>query len=284
MHCGGSSTARAGHPGPRLARYGHGALRNPGRRRAVIPRSGAVVRRALAYGIDRVAIARESERSFGERERVSRWTAPCSSRTARYYRPNWKRLPLHDPLRRGACSSRRAAAAGPDGIYACAGKRLSLRFVTIAGRRVAERTLELVQAQLRRVGIEVDAQLRRLPRSSSDQILATGDFDVALFGVGSDASIVGALTIFGCGQRAELHRLLPAARHRATSTRRRAFSTRRSGARPEPLDARLAKDVPVIPLVPVRRPLRVRCDGPRLRLRRRRPLRLWDAENWWLAS
>ncbi len=138
----------ASWPGPAMEHFvfrvgpgGHPALRLK------------LVRQALAFGIDRVAIAREIQRE-----------APAASRspldstvflpTEASYRPNWSRY-RYDVARAQRLLGQAGCRRGADGIYACVGERLRLRVVTSAGAAVRQRVVELAAAQLRRVGVEV---------------------------------------------------------------------------------------------------------------------------------
>ena len=108
-----------------------GALRVPDRHRRP---SGApqnkLVRRALAYGIDRDAIVR---RSSGSSTRLSAERQRRVPDTEPPLPAELERLPLPPGPWRAACSSRRAAAAARTASTSAPGERLSLRFVTTAG-------------------------------------------------------------------------------------------------------------------------------------------------------
>ena len=181
-----------------------------------------LVRQALAFGIDRVAIARDIQ---GD--------APASIRrpmdstvflpTEPSYRPNWSQY-RYDVARSRRLLERAGCRRGPDGIYECAGERLRLRFVTSADAPERERILELAAAQLREVGVDVD--LRYAPSTVFlTQILPGGDFDAALF---SWSGVAGGVAVWPealCGDRAELRWLLQS----TGSTRRRAERHRKHG-------------------------------------------------------
>ena len=127
-----------------------------------------LVRRALAFGIDRVQIARVCwPRRDGDRR-------PLDSTVflpERDYRPSWSGY-RYAPTGHGACRAGRLPH-GSDGVYVCNEQRLSLRFVTTAGVPERAAVLQLVQAQLRRVGIEVVLSFTPQDRCSG-QILPNG--------------------------------------------------------------------------------------------------------------
>ena len=102
---------------------GHPALRNP------------LVRRALAYGIDRVAIAR----TIGTPLEDARPTEPFDSvvfpALSPYYRPNWKGY-RYRPAQARRLLEQAGCRRGQDRIYSCDGERLELRFLSALRRRV----------------------------------------------------------------------------------------------------------------------------------------------------
>ena len=235
-----------------------------------------LVRRALAYGIDRVAIVREL---FGDLDPTYR---PSDSavflNNDRHYKPAWSRY-RYRPAHARRLLERAGCRAGPDGIYVCAGERLSLRVYTTAGAPLRQRTVELIQRQLRRAGVEV------VPTSSLRAFTSSGRFSPAAtstspsfawFGSGQP----GGKSVFGCGgdqnytgycQRLVTSDLDQAERILDAEARARVLQR---------ADRRLANDVPVIPLYQIpfviayRKALRNVVAAPF------NPL--WKAENWWL--
>jgi peptide/nickel transport system substrate-binding protein len=125
----------------RIGPGGHPALKNK------------LVRRALAFGIYRVALVREL---YGD---IDPTWGPLDSAVfltqAPRYRQTGARIRYRPPQARRLLE-RAGCRLGGDGVYECAGERLSLRFVTTAGLTTRERVLSLVQQQLRQVGIEVE--------------------------------------------------------------------------------------------------------------------------------
>ena len=247
----------------RIGPGGHPALRNK------------LVRRALAYGIDRVAIVRQLFGEIDPKYRPSDSTMFLN--TNRYYRPTWSGYRYRPDLARrllGQAGCRR----GGDGIYVCAGERLSLRFLTIAGTRLRERGLQLMQSQLRQVGIEVVIAFVPFPVLLG-QIVPSGDFDAVSFTFFATDQL-GGKGIYGCGgpqnfsgycQRLVTSDLDQADRILDADQRARVLNR---------VDRQLAKDVPVIPLYQVPFVLAYR-DAVRNVVPSPNNL-FWNAENWWL--
>ena len=142
-----------------------------------------------------------------------------------------------------AVSSSRRAARGGDGIDVCSGRRLSLRFGTSGGQQLRALTLQLVQEQLRRVGVEVVPVF--------GQSALTSGVDVQLFSWFESPDPTGFKDIFGCGgsqnftgycQRLVTSDLDEADRILDADQRARVLNR---------ADRRIARDVPVIPLYQV---------------------------------
>jgi peptide/nickel transport system substrate-binding protein len=243
----------------RVASGGHPALRNK------------LVRRAFAHSIDRAEIVR---RIWGELDPTYR---PLHSalffNNDRNYVPNWAGYTYRPNLARSLLE-RAGCHRGADRIYSCGGKRLSFRFSTLP-TRARERGLELMEPQLRRVGIEV---VLSYGRGVFDQIFK-GDFDVVSFAwINVDG--FRHKDVYGCGgdqnysgycQRLVTADLDQADRILDDAQRARVLNR---------ADRRLAKDVPVIPLyqipwvVAYRDTIRNIVPSP--------DNLFWNAEDWWL--
>ncbi len=248
----------------RIGPGGHPALEKP------------LVRRALAYGIDRVAIAR----TIGGLSRASRAALEPSDSVvyvpnSRYYEPNWRRY-RYRPAEARRLLEQAGCSLGRNDIYSCEGEPLVLRFVTAAGVETRERTVELAQAQLRRVGVDVRPVFVP-PRTLFPEILPMGDFDVALFAFG----VEGPVDVYGCQRPLNYtgycDRLVTRDLDQVT---RILVESRRVGLLNR-IDARLANAVPAIPLFQLggffafKATVRgVVPNGP--------GFSFWNAEDWWL--
>jgi len=249
----------------RIGSGGHPALKNK------------LVRRALAYGVDRVAMVRVL---FGE---IGVELKPLDSAlfrsSNRAYRPNWS-MYRYRPAEARRLLERAGCRRGGDGIYSCAGERLSLRFVSRGNFPRRVQTLELVQAQLKQAGVEVVPLYVLGP--GHNQVLETGAFDVTLFGwFGPGAAEGGgSKDLYGCG--GELN-YMGYCQRLVTRDLDQSDRILDAGQRARVLnraDTQLARDVPTIPLfeLPALAAVRstVRNFVPNL------VDTTWKAEDWWL--
>jgi peptide/nickel transport system substrate-binding protein len=238
------------------------------------------VRRALAYGIDRVAIARML---FGQ---AAADYPPSDSVvypvTSRYYQPNWRQY-RYRPIEVRRLLEREGCRRGAGGIYDCQGNRLSLRIATTAGIPRREQTLEAIQRQLRRVGIEIVPVYLPGP-VLFNQVFASGDFDLVLFSYLRFPDSPGTSAVnYSCGGvqniAAYCQRLVTRDLDQAT----RILDANQQARVLNRADAKLARDVPVLPLyhVPTTIAYSARVRGVGIPA-------FFDpfvnAENWWLAE
>jgi peptide/nickel transport system substrate-binding protein len=236
------------------------------------------IRQALAFGVDRVAIANTILQE-----------APPS---ARRVMDSMTFLPT-DPNYQAAWSGYRydvdrarrllvqAGCRRLDGTYVCSGEPLRFRFVTTAGDETRATIARLVQSQLRRVGIQVEPTFVPPRPAFFDQLLPNGDFDIALFSwLGLGGSVPAEARCKGnyagglCDKVADRDARLADA---IVDPERRARVLHR-------LDARLAETVPVLPLVqPVFRGVfkdsvrGVYPGGTQFEFSQ-------NSEDWWLAA
>jgi ABC-type transport system substrate-binding protein len=235
-----------------------------------------LVRRALAYGIDRVGIVRAL---FGEI--APKWR-PLDSNVflaqSPFYRPNWRSY-RYDPARAQRLLRQAGCRLGPGDIYSCAGARLSLRFFTTGGAVVRERIAQLVQNQLRLVGIEVEPTYA--PSAALfDQILPSGSWDLALFGYAYGPDPHGRDDFYGCGGRGNWSGYCQRLVTRDLDQADRILDQEQQARVLNRADAEMARDVPVIPLYQGLLAVYVRSNIRNFFMSF--PADYWKAENWWL--
>lgn len=199
---------------------------------------------------------------------------------SRFYRSNWSGY-RYRPAEARRLLELAGCRRGADDIYLCSGQRLSLRFVApVIPGGYRPRVIEIVQAQLRPVGVEV-IPVFAPPPVIVDQILPSGEFDVALFAwnAGPDVSLK---TIFGCGGSQNYtgycQRLVSADPDQAD----RIFDSNRQARVLNRADVQMARDVPAIPLFEQPQWAAVRSTVRNFTPNSLDPL--VNAENWWLAE
>jgi peptide/nickel transport system substrate-binding protein len=236
-----------------------------------------LVRRALAYGIDRTALVRQILSEIDPSARVL--DSAMHVTQSRYYEPNWGAY-RYRPAEARRLLAQAGCRRGADGIFSCGGRRLSLRFVTTAGFPPRAQALPLIQAQLRAAGVEV-VPVFAAPPAFFGQILPQGTFDVALFSWLSypGGSRVG---IFGCGGAQNYtgycQRLVTAHLNQAERT----LDERAQARVLNRADRGLASDVPTIPLYHFVVTAAYDTSARNFVFNPWNPF--WNAENWWLAD
>ena len=203
------------------------------------------VRQALAYGIDRVALARALHVQIDPRYPPSDSAVFLTYGT--HYQPNWRRY-RHRPEEARRLLEREGCRREPDGIYACDGRRLSLRLATVATQARREQTVEFVQRQLRRAGIEI-VPVYAPASALFNQILPNGTFDLALFSwLSYPDAPGGTVDLYGCGGVLNYSGYCQRLVTRDLDQAKRIFDQARQARVLNRADAQLANDVPVIPL------------------------------------
>jgi peptide/nickel transport system substrate-binding protein len=249
----------------RLGGKGHPALRS------------RLVRRALAYGVDREALV---QALYGPAARPS--DSAVFLTQSRFYRPRWD-VYRYRPAEARRLLGQAGCRRGADGIYVCAGRRLSLRFVTTAGWPSRALELQLVQAQLRRVGVEVVPRFEPSETflGSTNSTLERGNFDVALFAWSAGASGISDVDIVGCKGPLNYTGYCDPEVTRDLRRSDLILDPRRRAALLNRVDEQLARDVPVLPLFQNVFPFAVRATIHGVIDNSFGGL-TWNSEDWWL--
>jgi peptide/nickel transport system substrate-binding protein len=233
------------------------------------------VRQAIAYGIDRKALTAQLYKGLapGLKTNQSAIFLPFQ----RQYKPHWQ-IWSYNPQKAVRLLRSHGCRKGSDGIFSCDGRRLSLRFAS-SGVGLRELTFDLIQLQLRRVGIDLVKDFSLL---FARNLLPQGDWDLALFAweravePGVDSQDIwackGEANYTSYCNRSVTRLLLKAATERRAN--RRAQLRNRA-------DAQIARDLPTLPLF----------DKPgyliynsRIRNLTWNPIDvLWNAQDWWIA-
>jgi peptide/nickel transport system substrate-binding protein len=157
----------------------------------------ANVRKAIATGLNLTEVVNRTVRQFTDQAQ------PLGNRIwlpgQKYYRDHFGQYGKGDVAAATRLLEDAGYTRGADGIYAKGGKRLSLRISTTAGNQLRETQEQLIQAQLKQIGIDlkiVNADNRKL----FGDWLPNGNFDIANFGwVGNPFAISSNQDIYRSG-------------------------------------------------------------------------------------
>ena len=150
------------------------------------------VRKAIAYGVDRQAIVNRLMLPFSEK--ASQLDNRVLVSTQKGYEPHGQEYLKADPKKAEDTLTKAGYVKGPDGIYARDGKKLQFRLGTTAGNDLRENQGVLIQAQLKKVGIDI-----RIENSENflTENLPKGNFDIANYAwVGTPFPASGASQIY----------------------------------------------------------------------------------------
>jgi peptide/nickel transport system substrate-binding protein len=252
----------------RLGPGGHPALRNK------------LVRRAIAHAIDKAALlGAQVPPAYRRNAATDSAVFPTNSH---YYRPNWN-IYSYRPEKSRRLLEQAGCRLGEDDIYVCAGQRLSLRGFAIAGNAPHEASLRIISEQLRRAGIEVVHGFAALGQLFA-QVVASRDFDLLYFAWVRSSDEPGMGPILRCGGTQNYTGYCQRLVDRDLDEAGRVLDVDQRARVLDRIDARVANDVPLIPLF--HRPVIGAASG-RLRGYALVPSGPIDpfvgAENWWLA-
>jgi peptide/nickel transport system substrate-binding protein len=153
------------------------------------------VREAISHGLNRQAIVRTILGPINPRIPVLNSGIIMSNSV--YYKTHWAKYTF-DPARSRRILEQNGCRRGGDGIYSCAGQRLSIRWSSTAGNQRRELTFEIAQAQLKNVGIEVKSDFAPASVTFGQKKVA-GDYDVMDYAWSSASpDISGWDSIYGC--------------------------------------------------------------------------------------
>lgn len=152
------------------------------------------IRQAIALAIDRRAVVDALVDPAGGADEVLDSVFFVRGHPA--YEPHFARYG-HDPAAARRLLDQAGCAAGDDGVRMCGDDRVSLRYATLSGYAAREATLEIVQAQLRDVGIEIVGDIQE-PSVLFDAF-ETGDWDLAGFGWFGSPDPLAMADVVACG-------------------------------------------------------------------------------------
>ena len=203
-----------------------------------------LVRRALAYGIDRVGIVRALFGNLAPSWRPLDSTVFLTQ--SPFYRRNWASY-RYRPAEARRLLEQAGCRLGTDAIYDCNGERLSLRIFTTAGNPGGSSRSGSPRSSSE--GWESrSSPLTPLSAALFGQILLSGDFDLSLHGLAFGPDPIGRDDIFGCEGASNLIGYCQRLVTRDLDQADRILDQNEQARVLNRADVQMAKDVPVIPL------------------------------------
>ncbi len=236
------------------------------------------IRAAIAHGIDRQAIIDTLLRDLSPGLPVLDNAILVEGQEG--YEPHFARW-THDPAESERLLRAEGCERGADGIYVCDGKRLSFGFMSTSGNDLRELAFEVIQAQLRAVGIEVIFEFRDAPVAFSARGLFGGNFDLFMAATGTPDPNSG-VQMYACGGGFNFGSYC---NEEATEALEASDSELDPAVRLALLneaDELIAHDLPVLPLY--QKPVILAAqDAFRGAVNNPGGLPTWNVEDWWLA-
>ena len=153
------------------------------------------VREAIAAGIDRDAIV---ERLFSQLEpELQPLNNMIFLSNSPFYEEHFQDVDA-DPARATQLLEDNGCTKGDDGIYECDGERMSFGFMSTAGNRLREIAFEIIQEQLRGVGIELKSEFGDPAVVFGAKGLVGGNYDLFMFAWVGSPDPAGSVEIHKC--------------------------------------------------------------------------------------
>ncbi len=241
------------------------------------------LRQAVAYALDRPALIAAAQ---GGKAAAMQSFVPSDHWA---YPPNGAGLTLypHDADRAAALLRAAGYAPGPDGMLLRDGQALTVTLYTTEKNVTRQLVAELIQQQLKAVGIAVDIAyvpgVGKLFKADSDGILPAHNFDLALYA--SSAEAEPDTTAYQCG-----HIPSPANEYQGANVTaycsaafdalaQAAVATPDAGPRAALLAQAQALWTADLPTLPLYQRVKVAARSPRLSGPQPDPTQLWDTDN-----
>jgi peptide/nickel transport system substrate-binding protein len=202
------------------------------------------VREAIVAGIDREAII---DQLFKDLEPD---LAPLDNMiylsNSEFYEPHER--PDGDPDQAISLLEDNGCTKGSDGIYECNGERMSFGFKSTAGNKLRELAFEIIQEQLKKVGIELKSEFGDAAVVFGNKGLTGGVYDLFMFAWVGSPDPSGSVEIHKCeGSQnfqnycnEEVTKLLEQSDHVVDPAERAEVMNQ--------ADALMAEDLPILPL------------------------------------
>jgi peptide/nickel transport system substrate-binding protein len=203
------------------------------------------VRQAIAYGINRPALVNRLFGVINPRLRPLHNTVYLSN--SPFYEEHYNTY-NYNPGRSRQVLERAGCRRGSDGIYACAGQRLSFRFSSTTGNQRRQLAFEIIQAQLKEVGIELRADFARAPVLFGDDYLTGSNYDLIMFAYVGTPDPGSSVEIMRCNGNQNYQKYCNRTVTRLVDQAKTELDERRKARLFNDADRQYSRDLPSLPL------------------------------------
>jgi len=214
---------------------------------AVPPLDEKFVREAIALGIDRAAIVDAIIAPIQPDAEVLQSVTYVVNQPQ--YEPHFDQY-AYDPGAAVALLEDNGCTRGADDIFVCDGERLSFRYTTTAGNEARELQLQIIQAQLADIGIEIEAATAP-PADVFTNILPAGSegaWDIGNWAWIGSPNPGGNIPIFSCDGDQNYQSYCDEAVTEQLEESNNIIDPAARAALFNEIDAAIAEDVPLLPL------------------------------------
>jgi peptide/nickel transport system substrate-binding protein len=154
------------------------------------------VREALMRGVNRQSIVNALYHATGIAPSLGVLQSAILVANQKGYKPVWNQYPFSTARARQIMQSN-GCQTGSDGVWVCQGQKASFRLSTTAGNALRVLAEEIVQAQLKQAGFQINV-VNDPGRLLFDERLPAGNYDLAMYAWTGSPDITGWNNIYGC--------------------------------------------------------------------------------------
>jgi peptide/nickel transport system substrate-binding protein len=154
------------------------------------------VREALMRGLNRQAIINALYHATGIAPSLGVLNSGILVSNQKGYKPHWGQYP-YSLAKAKSIMQANGCTLGGDGIFSCAGAKATLRLSTTAGNALRVLAEEIMQAQWKQAGFQINI-VNDPGRLLFDERLPAGNYDLAQYAWSSSPDVTGWNNVYGC--------------------------------------------------------------------------------------
>lgn len=201
------------------------------------------VRQAIAHGIDRQGIVDQLIKPLFPEAGVLQQAIYMENQAE--YEPHFDIYDF-DPVKATTLLEDNGCTKGADGIYECDGEKLSFDYLSTAGNKLRELMFQIIQANLKAVGIEVKNDFAEDPFGPTG--LSGSQYDIIQFAWVGSPDPEGNIEIFKCEGSQNYQSYCNEEVTEALEATNALFDPAERAASFNEADSLMAEDLPILPL------------------------------------